>query len=224
MTLKERVEQAFGPDAEERVLRFLREKELAGCGDDTQRWLALFEAYEQWRNQFLLWEDRTYVDGITGWNLCMDVCKLRLPEGGREDWTAYLYRMTLLVVINGMGAGERTSLAAAGKEYHNLSAVVSDYYVNADYVRLTQEQWLGEISELLERSWKKYQQFPGSSPAYHREMEKNYPKFSSILERLAQNTKCCEVVRMNQYGGDDTVWYFGRAQDDFCIMRVSDSM
>ena len=118
----------------------------------------------------------------------------------------------------------RTSLAAAGKEYHNLSAVVSDYYVNADYVSLTQEQWLEEISELLERSWKKYQQFPGSSPAYHREMEKNYPKFSSILERLAQNTKCCEVVRMNQYGGDDTVWYFGRAQDDFCIMRVSDSM
>ena len=43
LTLKKRVEDAFGLDAEERILRFLREKELAGSSDDTLRWLALFE-------------------------------------------------------------------------------------------------------------------------------------------------------------------------------------
>ncbi len=48
MTFKERVEDAFGMDAEERILRFLREEELAEFDDDSLRWLGLFEACEQW--------------------------------------------------------------------------------------------------------------------------------------------------------------------------------
>ena len=52
--LKEYVEAAFGMDAEKRILRFLLEKELAGCGDDTLRWLKLFEQCEQWQKQLLL--------------------------------------------------------------------------------------------------------------------------------------------------------------------------
>ena len=222
MTLKKRVEDAFGLDAEERILRFLREKELAGSSDDTLRWLALFEACEQWRKQFLLWEDRTYINGIHGWNLIMGTYKLHLPE--RDDWTIYLYRMTLLVVVSGMSIGERTSLAEAGRKHRNFSAVATDYYVNGDYVSLTREQWLKELSGLLEQSWEKYQKFPGTSPAYHREMEENYPKFNSILDYLAQDIKACEVVRMNQYGGDDTVWYFVKTSDCFYLMSLNDSM
>ncbi len=48
LTFKERVEDAFGMDAEERILRFLREEELAEFDDDSLRWLGLFEACEQW--------------------------------------------------------------------------------------------------------------------------------------------------------------------------------
>ena len=42
----------------------------------------------------------------------MDIYQLRLPN--EEDWTAYLYRMTLLAVVSGMCASERTSLAKGG--------------------------------------------------------------------------------------------------------------
>lgn len=222
MNLKDLVVTAFGTDAEKRILCFLLERELVECGDDTLRWLSLFELCEQWGKDFLLWEDHTYVDGIHGWNLSMRVYKLCLPKG--EDWTTYLYRMTLLAVIRGMSIGERTSLAEGGRRYNNFSAVAGDYYTNGDYAGLTREQWLEELAGLLECSWKKYQKFPGRNPAYHREMEENYPKFCSILEHLAQDTKACEVVRMNQYGGDDTVWYFVRAQDFFYLMMLDDSM
>lgn len=225
MTFKELVEDAFGLDAEERILHFLKEKELAGCSDDSMRWLGLFAACEQWRKQFLLWEDGTYIDGIHGWNLSMRAYKLRLPEG--DDWTTYLYRMTLQAVVSGMRVGERTSMAEGGRKYHNFSSVATDYYVNGDYERFTREQWLEELACLLERSWEKYQKFPGKNPAYHREMEENYPKFSSILEHLArdtQDTGVCEIVRMNQYGGDDTVWYFVKTGDFFYLMCLDDSM
>lgn len=222
MTFKEIVEGAFGADAEERVLRFLREKELTGCDDDTMRWLGLFEACERWRKRFLLWEDRTYVNGIHGWNLCMSVYKLYLPDG--DDWTAYLYRMTLLAVVSGMSIGERTSLAEGGRRYHNFSSVIDDFYVNGAYISLTREQWLEELAGLLEQSWEEYKKFPGTNPAYQREMERNYPKFDSILEHLAGDIKVCEAVRMNQYGGDDTVWYFVRTWDRFYLMSLNDSM
>ena len=223
--MKKRVEDAFGLDADERILRFLREKELAGFSDDTQRWLGLFEACEQWRKQFLLWEGHTYIDGIHGWNVIMHAYKLRLPEA--DDWTTYLYRMTLLAIVGGMRIGERTSLAKAGREYHNFWAVANDYYVNGDYVSLTREQWLEELAGLLKQSWENYQVYqrsPRANPAYLREMEKNYPKFNTILEYLERDTKDCEVVRMNQYGGDETVWYFVEAPNCFYLMSLKDSM
>ncbi len=225
MTFKELVEDAFGMDAEERILHFLREKELAECHDDSMRWLGLFEACEQWRKQSLLWEDRTYINGIHGWNLSMGVYKLHLPEG--DDWNTYLYRMTLLAVVSGMCVGERTSMVEGGRKYHNFSSVASDYYVNGDYESFTRERWLEELAGLLEQSWEKYQKFPGTNPAYHREMERNYPKFHSMIEHLAQDTRdarACEIVRMNQYGGDDTVWYFVRTEDCFYLMCLDDSM
>ena len=33
-----------------------------------------------------------------------------------------------------------------------------------------------------------------------------------------------DVVRMHRHGGDETVWYFARAQDCVYIMYISDSM
>ena len=219
MTFKECVEEAFGMDAEKRILRFLQEEELAGLEYDSARGRYLLERCTQWRRQFLLWEDNTYIDGIHGWNLNMSVYKLRLPE--MNDWPIYLYRMTLLAVVSGMSVGERNCLAVG---WRNFSTVADDYYVNGDYVSLTREQWLKELNSLVEHSWEKYQRFPGTSSAYHREMEKNYPKFNSILDDLAQNIKACEVVRMNQFGGDDTIWYFVKTSDCFYLLSLSDSM
>ena len=61
MTLIKQVEQAFGPPEEERVLDFMVNQELAGCGDDTARWLSLFEKCGLWREKYLLWEDGLYI-------------------------------------------------------------------------------------------------------------------------------------------------------------------
>lgn len=225
MPLKESVEQAFGQDAKKRILNFLLEKELAGCGDDTARWLRLFEKCERWRKKFLLWESSTYIDGIHGWNLSMDVCRLRLPEEA-EDWTKYLYRMTLLVVVGGMDDSERDVLAECGQKYNNFSLGLwaDDYYVVTGYADLTREQWLGEAAGLLEKSWENYQKFPGNNPRFQKDMELNYPKFRAALEYLEQNTENCGAARMNKPDGDETVWYFAKAQDSFYIMRISDAM
>ena len=222
MSLKEYVKESFGMDAEERLLRFLLEKELVGCSDDTLRWLRLFELCEQWRQQLLLWEEHTFVNGIHGWNLRMDAYKLHRPDG--DDWTTYLYRITLLAVVGGMSVGKRTSMAEGGRKYHNFSSVVGDFYVNGGYISLTQEQWLAELAGLSEDSRNMYRRFPGNSPAYHRVMEENYPRFHAVLERLSQDTGICEAVRMNQFGGDETVWYFAETQDFFYLLRLRDSM
>ena len=72
----------------------------------------------------------------------------------------------------------------------------SDYYGNEGYLELTPEQWLEEIAYLLKQSWEGYQKFSGKNPAYHREMEINYPKFQDILDY-----RRCMTMRMNDACG-----------------------
>lgn len=141
MSLREYIEHAFGADAENRILSFLVEKELRNCDNDVDRWLSLFEKCKHWRNDFLLWEENTYISGVSGWNLEMDVCKLCLPEES-DDWTEYLYRMTLLVVVNRMGTSEKNSVVAYGQKYNNFSSELwfSDYRVESGFINLTKEQ------------------------------------------------------------------------------------
>lgn len=225
MSLREYIECAFGADAENRILSFLVEKELCNCDNDAERWLGLFGKCEHWRNEFLLWEESTYISGVSGWNLEMDVCKLCLPEES-DDWTEYLYRMTLLVVVNKMEPGEKNSVVANGQKYNNFSSELwfPDYWVESGFIDLTKEQWLKEVTDLLDKSWELYQKFPGNSTSYQKDMELNYPKFDAALEYLTQNVGDCEIVRMNQHGGDETVWYFAKARDCFYLMYLSDSM
>ena len=55
-------------------------------------------------------------------------------------------------------------------------------------------------------------------------MKTNYPKFKTLLERLEREVCDCQVARMNRHGGDETVWYFVKAQDSFYVIYVSDAM
>jgi len=226
LALKESIERAFGIDAENRILHFLMEKELSDCDNDVARWLCLFEKCDYWKKEFLLWEESTYVSGVHGWNLEIDICRLRISRELTDNWTAYLYRMTLLVVVNRMEPHEKNSVVAQGQKSNNFSSELwfPNYCVESGFTGLTREQWLKEVTDLLNKSWEQYQRFPGNSPSYQRTMELNYPKFEAALEYLARNVGDCEIVRMNRHGGDETVWYFVKARDSFYLMYLSDSM
>lgn len=49
----------------------------------------------------------------------------------------------------------------------------------------------------------------------------NYPKFRAVLEYLEQNAGEREIVRMNRHGGEETVWYFVLAAEEFHLVNVS---
>lgn len=224
MVLKNCVEYAFGTDANIRVPAFLQKRELFDCSNDTARWYGLYKKCQQWQNKFLLWERRAYVVGIHGWNMEVHTCELRLPEES-ADWTAYLYRMTALVIVRGLDADYRKQLADAGLKMENfLFALGRDYYVSSGYWELTREQWLDEISSLLVKSKKRYDAWDKNNREYLATVAKNYPILEYVLRYLAQNVGDCEIVRMNQHGGDETVWYFVKTKKRFYLMFVSDSL
>lgn len=212
MELKEIVERAFRQDGEKRILYFLREQELVECSGDSARWKSLFDKCEGWRNKFLLWERKTYIFGVDGWYLYINICKMRLPDQEPEDWTDYLYRMTLLVVISDLEDTQRDILMKKGDEHNNLDMLKSDFYVDSGYTALTQEQLLSELIQRRQKSWKRYQGFTGNSnPEFHKTMEMNYSHYDEILDFIRKHVKACQVVRMNEYGGDESVWYFVKA-------------
>jgi hypothetical protein len=42
-----------------------------------------------------------------------------------------------------------------------------------------------------------------------------------VLEYLEQNAGEREIVRMNRHGGEETVWYFVLAAEEFYLVNVS---
>lgn len=89
---------------------------------------------------------------------------------------------------------------------------------------MTREQWLDEIAGLLVKSKKRYDAWDKNNREYLAAVAKNYPILEYVLRYLAQNVGDCEIVRMNQHGGDETVWYFVKAKKRFYLMFLSDSL
>ena len=225
MTWSELVERAFRENAEEQITAFLLREGPTVCGNDAARWRSLFTTCEGWRDAFQLWGEHAFVSGVHGWNLYMNVCRLRPPEEQPPDWTRYLHRMTLMMVVCGLEPAERNSMATW--EYGRFDAIGAFYCAGPEYggyESLTGEQWLREAGGLLEQSWRRYRNFPGNSSRYQRTMEEHYPRLEAALDYLSEHTGTCDVVRMHRHGGDETVWYFARAQDCVYIMYISDSM
>ena len=217
MTFKQYIEETFGLDADELVPTYIKEH-FDGI-DDTQLYSVLFDKCENLKREFRLSEDGAFVCGVYGWNLCINMYHLLLPEEP-IDWAAYLYNMTVMAVISGLSDNERKALT----EYPNniLFRLSQEYYVESGFESLTKEQLLDELAELLEKSKERYIANPGDSPKYHKAMEENYPKCERVLNYLIQNVGECEVVRMNKPSDNVTVWYFVKAWDSFYIIYLSD--
>ena len=212
------IEQAFGTAGDKRILTFLREQELADCVGDTARWASLFAKNDAWRREYLVWETETYIHGVDGWYLSFSAAQLRLPDDEETNWQTYLYCMALLVVLSGMDDEERTALLQKGDRYGNLEVVASDFYTSGGCVSLTMKACLDKLYALRQASWQRWQRDGEHTP----EMVKHYGQFDEALAYLSRQPQISEVVRLNDFGGDDSVWYFAFAPSYLYLLCLSD--
>lgn len=244
MTLKDRAAQAFGSDGHSLIMRWLADIVLADCHDGSSRWHRLFDQSDRWDRELLLWRsEQVSIYGVNGWYMYLCASRFRLPEAS-EDWTAYLYRTSLLMLLGyddfATEDGRQKIIAEAapaepvaefGLEYY-LESDSSGCYTTSGYTAMTREEWLEELRSSCQASRKKWESWlswesRGSDALYAdliQEMEAAYPAFQAVLERLEREAGSCEVVRMNRQGGDVTVWYFVETQDSFFIVWLSDCM
>lgn len=215
MSFKEIVEQAFGKNGDTLVLNFLREQELCDCDSDSACWKSLLEKCQSWRQEFLLWENATFIYGVHGWDLEINIAKVCLPKEV-IDWTEYLYHMALLVEYNVWLDNTQQIVA--------FDSATEDFYLESDYTALSQEQWLDELENLYHKSLERYKLDHKIGSEYKKRMERNYPEFYSIKEYLKQNMKDCEVVRMNNPNQDELIWYFGKDLDCLYVAHIADFM
>lgn len=234
MLLKKYVEQAFGADGHSLLMQFLLDQELADCRDDGERWRRLFEKCDRWEKESLLWSEDTYIDGINGWHLDIRACRCRLPAEP-ADWSAYLYRMSLLLILRyeyyETAEGRRKVIEHASnstqwKDDYSCGFDI-EYFLESGYAELTRAEWLEELNGFWRTSWEAWRKDwdkRTNNPEYVAAMEVNYPKFKAVLERLEHEAGDCQVARMNRHGGDETVWYFAQARDGFFVIALSDAM
>lgn len=77
--------------------------------------------------------------------------------------------------------------------------------------------------KLLQEKYKKHKTFHKEHIPYDESMKENYPHYDAILEYLMQNTKQCDVVRVNS-DEDNVIWYFAKDIDSFYVTYISDCM
>jgi len=222
MLLKELAKQAFGRKDEECVARFLREKGFDRCNNDTAQYNLLQEKCKQWKKEILLWDSNTFIYGINGWNFYITVCRMTLPKQ-KGNWIEYLYYMALLTLVNNWDINDWNILIEHGD--NNFDIFQWDFDIDS-YVELNKEQWLNELKCYREQSWERYKKYKKSHKEYIKydeSMKKNYPEYDVILEYLVQNTKECDVVRMNS-DADNVIWYFAKDADSFYVTYISDCM
>lgn len=219
------INQAFGRYAEARIVHFLKEKELSECHGDTARWESLFKKCDIWKKEFLLWKSDSYINGIHGWNLSISAGRFRLPKQEPVNWVEYLYYISLILIIEDIDLEHRNILKEYGDKYNNFETYLrGDLYIESGCTPLTPKQWIEEITSCRKESWEQYRLYPGNNPDYQKDMEENYPKYDDILHYLENNTKSCSVIRINDYGGDDSIWYFAKDNDSFYLVWISDAM
>ncbi len=208
MSFQTIMKQAFGEAADTRLFAFLTGELLPSNLDHASRWADFIRICEGWRKAFLVWEEGTYVEGLTGYyNLNVHMIQVRLSA---EHTAEYLLHMTILAYYRMQTPSRRFPpevLERTPYDFHGVSMLLPH---KAVYTALSQREWLEELEGLYQASLAVHQAEPHPSPEYQQEMEPNYSKFRSMLTHLNQNTAACDVVRMNNASDDGIVWYFAK--------------
>ena len=111
------------------------------------------------------------------------------------DWSVYLYRMTLLLILrcnyyataeSRRKVIEHASNSSQWKDDYSCGFAIK-YFLESGYADLIWAEWLEEFNGFWRTSWETLQKYWDkltNNPEYVAEIKVNYPKFKSILERL----------------------------------------
>ncbi len=202
---------------------FFRENEFSGCKNNGEKWRILFEKCEEWEKEYLLWEEKTYIDGIGGFYSDIHICKFRIPTD-MDNLKEHIYRMLLLFVVNEMEKSEKKQLVANQDIYYNLFFISEIFDIEPNICVITQVQWLDEIKEYINMAYNRYKKSLHLNKKFYMDMAQNYQKCEIILKSLRENVDKCEIIRIGNLYTNEDIWYFVKEEDYLYLLSIRDIM
>lgn len=217
----EEVEKIFVDDLSKKISTFLLDKEQIS-GSDLEKWEALFQKIAAWKEQYLIKSEKITLYGVDGWYMDSVIEEFRYAGDSGQNLEEYLYRLVLIDWTIDFDSGDFGF-------YKNMDFGMDfdvDFHLNMEQcVTLKKEELIEELREQYQKSSRRflfYEKDKGRNPKVVEKLKPQYPIYLGYIHWFEHNLGDCDVVRVNEFGDDITVWYFIRDKAKIYLISVRD--
>lgn len=217
----EEVEKIFVDEFGKKISNFLLDKEQIS-GSDLEKWEALFQKIAAWKDQYLVKSEEITLYGVDGWYMDSVIEEFSYAGDSGQNLEEYLYRLMLIDWTIDFESGDFGF-------YKNMDFDVDfdvDFHLSREQcVRLKKEELIEELREQYQKSSRRfllYQKDKGRNLKVVEKLKPQYPIYLRYIQWFQRNLGDCDVVRVNEFGHDITVWYFIKDKAKIYLISVRD--
>ena len=186
--------------------------------NDFENWERLFHSIEIWKTKYLADSRKFTLSGVTGWY--WDFSYVKFIGIKDED---YIPMISFLCWYMDLDKEECDSY----KNQKFLDSLQTEILLEADSLtHLTTDCFLEELSDQYQRSCKRFEtyveDYGRANQKVVEELTPQYPRFLNFFQELKNDLQECKIVRINDWGQDENVWYFIEDVDDTHVIRIQD--
>ena len=210
-----------------RLLYFLNDKEYVSKNCDSEKWKRIFGKIDEWKKRYFVKSDKVTLNGVDGWYMESCIEKFKYPSDIDCDIKDYLAAVMLI----------DWTLNFDDSDYNFY---INNFQIDKDLAEelgyefdfpkercaiLSEKEFIDELKDRYNRSCKRFERYKrnnNNNPKVIEKLEPQYPIYLSYINFFENNLKDCNVVRMNDFGYDETVRYLIKNEKFVYLISIQD--
>lgn len=204
-------------------------------GIDLEEFLKIFK---KWESELRVWFKYYQLEGVYGWSMYLEINEFVYTQNFDDNFSEYLIKIILLDYFYNdfytFSKDKNYDLSMMFRIFHeektNFKNRMNFFDDIESYEHIDEDTFLSEITEYVNKSYKKFKKLNQGYPArekYSLNIEPQYKKFNDFLSSLLNSIKEKKIfAKINELGNenDATVRYFLKTHDRVYTIRVEDFM
>lgn len=185
---------------------------------DCDNWESFFKNIETWKKKYLIYSEEFTLYGVFGWYWEALHCKFNACEDDN-------YISIISLICWSINCDDSEYSFYKNKGFPTLT----EFFFAADSLtELTKDSFLDEIFDQYQKSYKKFEYYVKdrgkNNPKVVEELTVQYTRFKTHFNEFKRNLSNCSVLRINNLGMDENVWYFVKEDDYIQVILIQDFM
>ena len=204
----------------EGMLSFLMNSECFADLNTFEKGNKIISKICEWKETYLMQSEKITLYGVDGWYLNIFTGDYSCPND-RENFVNYLYKIMLI----------NWTMDFDQDEWERYKKIPLEEELKYEFIypverciNLSKEEFIEELEERYEKSYYRFQYCKSNNPKVISRLELEYPKCVSYIDFLKSNLNDIRIVRVNDFGHDEDVWYFVEEQRKIHLILIQDFM